>query len=205
VSKDNKLIQLSIPKEHHILSAFKYVFDEKEFLSDFGIRSLSKFYEKNPYYFKTEQETYSVKYTPAESETHMFGGNSNWRGPIWLPVNYLFIDCLQKINNFYGENFKMEYPTGSGIKKNFLEIKQDLQQRIVNLFVPDKNGNRPIHGGDQRWAKDPHWKDYILFYEYFHGDNGRGCGANHQTGWTSLVCNMLQDIGKKRIQQQKIN
>jgi len=198
VSKDEKLIQLSIPKEHHILTAFKYVFDENEFLSKYGIRSLSKYYEKNPYFFKTETETYSVKYCPAESETFMFGGNSNWRGPIWLPTNYLFIDCLQKIDNYYGKSFQMEYPTGSGIKKNFLEIKQDIEQRIVNLFLPDENGNRPCHGGDPRWAKDPHWKDYILFYEYFHGDNGRGCGANHQTGWTALVCNILLDLGKQR-------
>jgi hypothetical protein len=165
--------------------------DENEFLSEFGIRSLSKFHEKHPYVFYAGGQTYGVGYLPAESDTGMFGGNSNWRGPIWMPVNALIVRALLQYYLYYGDDFKVECPTGSGRMMTLYQIAEEISRRLANIFLKDKNGRRPVYGGIQMFQKDPHWRDLILFYEYFHGDNGAGLGASHQTGWTGLIARVL--------------
>jgi hypothetical protein len=169
----------------------KRMLDENEFLSDYGIRALSKVYDKHPYQFQLDNASFFVKYTPGESDTSMFGGNSNWRGPIWFPVNYLIIESLQRFHHYYGEDFKVEHPTGSGKMLTLKEIAADISRRLIDIFRRDKKGNRPVFG-DHPIYKDPNFKNYVLFYEYFHGDNGRGVGASHQTGWTGLVAKLMQ-------------
>lgn len=178
---------LAIPSESRLRKVLSYVFDEDEFLSPYGIRSMSKYHEDHPFRF----DYHTVAYVPGESDSGLFGGNSNWRGPIWLPMNYLFIEALERYYYFYGDEFKIEYPTGSGMELTLKEIADDLSARIIDLFLPDEDGNRPAHGDEECYADDPNFKDLILFYEYFHGDNGRGMGASHQTGWTSLVATLL--------------
>jgi hypothetical protein len=169
--------------------------DENEFLSPYGIRSLSKFHEKNPFVFHVQGQEYRVDYLPAESNTGMFGGNSNWRGPIWMPVNALIIRALQNYYLYYGDNFKIECPTGSGKMMNLFEVSKEISDRLTNMFLRNKQGKRPVYGGTEKFQTDPHWRDNILFYEYFHGDNGAGLGASHQTGWTGLVAKMIQLYG----------
>jgi Glycosyl hydrolase family 63 C-terminal domain len=183
---------LAVPTKERLIRVLRYLLDENEFLSDYGIRSLSKIHEKRPYIFRDGGNEYRVDYVPGEGNSYLFGGNSNWRGPIWFPINYLIIEALERYHLFYGEDLKVEFPTGSGVLKNLQEVSLELAARLENLFVPDEKGRRPCHGTDTRYATDPHWKDLILFYEYFHGDTGRGCGANHQTGWTSLVARMAR-------------
>jgi hypothetical protein len=170
--------------------------DENEFLSPYGIRSLSKFHEKNPYVFRTGGQEYRVDYLPAESNTGMFGGNSNWRGPIWMPVNAMIIRALLGFFQYYGDNFKIECPTGSGKMMNLFEVAKEISTRLTKIFLRDKDGNRPVYGGTTMFQSDPHWRDYILFYEYFHGDNGAGLGASHQTGWTGLVAKLIDVFGR---------
>ena len=170
--------------------------DENEFLSPYGIRSLSKFHEQHPYVFNVGGREYRVDYLPAESNTGMFGGNSNWRGPIWMPVNALLIRALLSFYLYYGNNFKIECPTGSGNLMNLFEVAREIASRLTKIFVQDKDGRRPVYGGTQKFQADPHWKDLILFYEYFHGDNGAGLGASHQTGWTGLVSKMIELFGR---------
>jgi hypothetical protein len=169
--------------------------DENEFLSPYGIRSLSKFHERHPYVFHTDGKEYRVDYLPAESDTGMFGGNSNWRGPIWFPVNALIIRALQNFYLYYGDNFKIECPTGSGKWMNLFEVSKEISDRLTGIFLRDERGRRPVYGGTERFQSDPHWRDYILFYEYFHGDNGTGLGASHQTGWTGVVAKAIQLYG----------
>ena len=169
--------------------------DENEFLSPHGIRSLSKFHEKHPYVMQVGGKEYRVDYLPAESDTGMFGGNSNWRGPIWFPVNALIIRALQNFYLFYGDNFKIECPTGSGKMMNLFEVSKEISERLIGIFLRDKQGRRPVYGGTEKFQSDPHWRDYILFYEYFHGDNGAGLGASHQTGWTGVVAKAIQLYG----------
>jgi hypothetical protein len=166
--------------------------DENEFLSPYGIRSLSKFHEKHPFVFHADGQEYRVDYLPAESNTGMFGGNSNWRGPIWMPVNTLIIRSLLNYYLYYGDNFKVECPTGSGRMMNLFEVSREISDRLIRTFTRDKLGLRPVYGGADRFQTDPHWRDHILFYEYFHGDNGAGLGASHQTGWTGLVAKLIQ-------------
>jgi hypothetical protein len=166
--------------------------DETEFLSPYGIRAVSKFHAEHPYVFQTERQPYQVDYEPAESTTAMFGGNSNWRGPIWFPVNYLIIESLQKFHHYLGDDFRVECPTGSGHMMNLWEVAQELSERLSRIFLNDANGNRPVYGGLGQFQTDPHWHDLILFHEYFHGDNGAGIGASHQTGWTGLVAKLIQ-------------
>jgi hypothetical protein len=149
-------------------------------------------HEKNPYIFKLDDQEYRVDYAPGESNTPLFGGNSNWRGPVWLPINYLLIEALERYHHFYGDSFQIEYPTGSGRKVNLAFVAADLSKRLSLLFLPDKNGGRPCHANDRRFAEDPYWKDLILFNEYFHAETGKGLGASHQTGWTALVSRCLQ-------------
>jgi len=169
--------------------------DENEFLSPHGIRSLSKFHEQHPYVFDVGGQEYRVDYLPAESNTGMFGGNSNWRGPIWMPVNALIIRALLNFYLYYGDNFKIECPTGSGKLMNLFEVSKEIADRLARIFTCDEHGQRPVYGGTEKFQSDPHWRDHILFYEYFHGDNGAGLGASHQTGWTGLVAKLIQIYG----------
>jgi hypothetical protein len=166
--------------------------DENEFLSPYGIRALSKFHERHPYIFNAGGEEHRVDYLPAESNTGMFGGNSNWRGPIWMPVNILILRALQNFYLYYGDNFKIECPTGSGNKMNLFEVSREISDRLTRIFTRDDHGRRAVYGGTEKFQTDAHWRDHILFYEYFHGDNGAGLGASHQTGWTGLVAKLIQ-------------
>ncbi len=183
---------LSLLRGHRMKKILNRMLDESEFLSDYGVRSLSKVYEKHPYEFHLDGTKFSVPYTPGESTTGIFGGNSNWRGPVWLPVNYLIIESLQRFHYYYGDDFKVECPTGSGEFLTLKEIAEFLSGRLSKLFLKDENGRRPSNGDCNKSQFDPNFSNYILFYEYFHGDNGRGVGASHQTGWTGLVAKLLQ-------------
>jgi hypothetical protein len=166
--------------------------DESEFLSDFGIRAVSKVHERNPYTFWVGGVAHSVGYQPGESNSNLFGGNSNWRGPIWFPVNYLLIESLQKFHHYYGDEFKIECPTGSGQFVTISEVANELGRRLTRLFLRDEQGRRAVFGDIDKMQHDPHFRDHILFHEYFHGDTGRGVGASHQTGWTGLIAKLLQ-------------
>jgi hypothetical protein len=168
-----------------------YMLDENEFFSPYGIRSLSKYHRDHPFVFYLEGREYRVDYLPAESNTGMFGGNSNWRGPIWMPVNGLIIRGLLQMYPFYGPDFKVECPTGSGKYMTLFEVAKEIGRRLSSIFLRDVNGKRPVYGGTKKFQEDPHWRDYILFYEYFHGDNGAGLGASHQTGWTGIIARVL--------------
>jgi hypothetical protein len=175
--------------------------DEKEFLGLHGIRALSRYHEEHPYITYVQGQEYRVNYLPAESDTGMFGGNSNWRGPVWMPVNALLIRALMSFYLYYGDNFKIECPTGSGKLMNLFEVAREIAQRLERIFLRDKSGRRPVYGGTEKFQTDPHWKDYILFYEYFHGDNGAGLGASHQTGWTGVVAKLIELFGRIDAQQ----
>ncbi|HEA31179.1 MAG TPA: glucosidase [Leeuwenhoekiella sp.] len=184
---------LSLVPKQRVEILMKALLHESEFLSEYGIRSLSKVHE-NPYSINIHGVSYSINYEPAESSTGMFGGNSNWRGPIWMPMNYLFIQALKQYYAYYGDEFTFEYPSESGNHKNLLDISIALSKRLIKIFEKDDNGNRPVHRLYKEQYQDEHFKDLILFYEYFHGDNGRGVGASHQTGWTALVVNLIDEI-----------
>jgi Glycosyl hydrolase family 63 C-terminal domain len=170
--------------------------DENEFLSPYGIRALSKYHDEHPFIVHVEGQEYRVNYLPAESDTGMFGGNSNWRGPIWMPVNALLIRALLSFYLYYGDNFKIECPTGSGKLMNLFEVARNITHRLEAIFLRDNSGRRPVYGGTEKFQTDPQWKDYILFYEYFHGDNGAGLGASHQTGWTGVVAKLIELFGR---------
>jgi hypothetical protein len=184
-------LMASILDERKLRRVLAKMLDESEFLSDFGIRSLSRFHAEHPYVFYAGGQTYGVGYLPAESDSGMFGGNSNWRGPIWMPVNGLIIRALLQYYLYYGNDFTVECPTGSGRMMTLYQVAEELSRRLSNIFLKDKNGRRPVYGGTQKVQEDPHWRDLILFYEYFHGDNGAGLGASHQTGWTGIVARMM--------------
>jgi hypothetical protein len=166
--------------------------DEDEFLSPFGIRALSRYHAEHPFVFTVGGTEYRVDYLPAESNTGMFGGNSNWRGPIWMPVNILIIRALLQFYLYYGDNLRIECPTGSGNLMNLFDVAREIANRLGRIFLRDEQGRRPVYGGTEKFQTDPHWRDNILFYEYFHGDNGAGLGASHQTGWTGVVAKVLQ-------------
>ena len=170
--------------------------DENEFLSPYGIRSLSRYHAEHPYVFLVHGQEYRVSYLPAESDSGMFGGNSNWRGPIWVPVNTLIIRALMHYFAYYGDNFKIECPTGSGRLMNLFEVAQEITNRLARIFLRDKTGRRPVFGGAEKFQRDPDWRDHLLFYEYFHGDNGAGIGASHQTGWTGVVAGLVEYFGR---------
>jgi hypothetical protein len=170
--------------------------DENEFLSPYGIRALSRFHHDHPYVVNVDGHEFRVNYLPAESDTGMFGGNSNWRGPIWMPVNALLIRALMSFYLYYGDNFKIECPTGSGQMMNLFQVAREIANRLTRIFLKDQSGHRPVYGGTEKFQTDPNWKDYILFYEYFHGDNGAGLGASHQTGWTGLVAKLIELFGR---------
>ncbi|WP_309395958.1 MGH1-like glycoside hydrolase domain-containing protein [Cerasicoccus maritimus] len=188
---------LGLAARERMEKVLRYLFDENEFLSPYGIRSLSKAHEDNPFILNLNGEQHCVAYEPGESRSYLFGGNSNWRGPIWLPVNFLIIEALEKYYHFYGDRLKVELPTGSGNWVTLEEAAKDLSRRLLKLFLPDENGDRPINGDHPEWYRDEHFKDHVLFYEYFHGDTGRGCGASHQTGWTGLIAKLLEDVCKE--------
>jgi len=187
---------LSLLRGHRMKCLLKRMLDETEFLSDYGVRALSKQHSE-PYKFYANGSEFSVKYAPGESENSLFGGNSNWRGPIWFPVNYLLIESLQRFHHYYGEDFKIEHPTGSGQLHTLKEIAADLSERLVSIFKKDKDGRRPVYGHYDKLQTDPNFSDHLLFYEYFHGDTGRGVGSMHQTGWTGLVAKLIQPRKKK--------
>src|SRR5262249_45313915 len=182
---------LSVCNKQKVEKILAYMLDENEFFGPYGIRSMSKYHLEHPFIFQFEGQEYKVQYLPAESNTGMFGGNSNWRGPVWMPVNVLLIRALLNLFQFYGDEFKVECPTGSGKYMTLFEVAGELARRLSSIFMRDENGKRPVYGGTKKFQEDPHWKDYILFYEYFHGDNGAGLGASHQTGWTGVIARSL--------------
>src|SRR5581483_355261 len=193
--KERRLVALL--RGHRMKRILKRVLDPDEFLSEYGVRALSKVHERHPYELNVGGEHYMVKYLPGESDTGLFGGNSNWRGPIWFPVNYLILESLLIYHHYYGDDFKIECPTGSG---RFLTLKQTagfLAQRMAHIFARDAQGRRAVWGDNPKFQNDPHWRDYLLFYEYFDGDTGRGLGASHQTGWTGLIAKMLQELAER--------
>jgi hypothetical protein len=195
--RDGKRL-LAIPSRDRLVRMLRYLLDEEEFLSPYGLRALSRFHERHPYVLHAGGREFRVDYAPAESDTDLFGGNSNWRGPIWLPLNFLLVEALERYHHFYGDELRVECPTGSGRTMTLLEVAGEIGTRLGRIFMPDASGRRPVHGGDARYARDPHWKDLVLFYEYFHGDSGRGAGASHQTGWTALVALFLEDLARRR-------
>ena len=189
---------LAIASRERLVRALRYVLDENEFLSPYGVRSLSRFHAEHPYTLEAMGTTYSVEYAPGESTSGLFGGNSNWRGPVWFPLNYLLIEALERYDLFYGDDLKVECPTHSGTYMTLGEVARELERRLSSIFLPDSSGARPVHGGNPRYASDPHWKDLVLFYEYFHGETGRGVGASHQTGWTALVTRCIEGAARSR-------
>jgi hypothetical protein len=188
---------LSIINRERLVRILGPMLDENEFLSAYGIRSLSKYHQKHPYTFYVDGQAHTISYQPAESESGLFGGNSNWRGPVWFPINYLLIESLQKLHHYFSDSLKVEFPTGSGRKLTLGEVATELSLRLIRLFLRNADGSRPAYGGQGLFQKDPHWRDLILFYEYFHGDNGAGLGASHQTGWTGLVAKLIQQSGDR--------
>jgi hypothetical protein len=187
---------LSIPSKDRLVRLLRYMLDEQEFLSPYGIRSLSKYHEQHPFVFRTNGDTYQAGYEPGESQTGLFGGNSNWRGPIWFPINYLLIEALERYYHYYGENLKVECPTGSGQLMNLKQVAQEISGRLTKLFLPDASGRRPCFGTDTRYQNDPNLKNLVLFHEYFHAETGKGLGASHQTGWTALVVRLMKDLAR---------
>jgi len=184
---------VSQPRLRRILER---MLDEEEFLSPYGIRSLSRYHKDHPFVFQAGGAEYRVDYLPAESDSGMFGGNSNWRGPIWMPMNVLLIRALMQFYMYYGDSFKVECPTGSGNLMNLFDVAREIARRLSLIFLRDDRGQRPVYGGTNVFQADPNWRDHLLFYEYFHGDNGAGLGASHQTGWTGLVAPLMALFGR---------
>jgi hypothetical protein len=187
---------LSVVGRDQLVRVLSTMLDEREFLSPHGVRALSRIHLDHPYTLRLDGTEHRVSYEPGESTTGLFGGNSNWRGPVWFPVNYLLVEALQKFDHFYGDGLKVECPTGSGRLMTLAEVARELSQRLTRIFLRDAAGRRPVYGDAERFRSDPHWRDLLLFYEYFHGDTGHGLGASHQTGWTGLVAKLLQQSGE---------
>ena len=187
---------LAIMDTERLRRVLQVMLDEKEFLSSYGIRAISAIHRDHPYTLAVAGQEYQVRYEPAESSSGLFGGNSNWRGPIWFPINYLLIEALQKFHHYLGDDFTIECPSGSGQPMTLAEVAAELSRRLSRIFLRDEYEKRPVFGGIELFQNDPHWKDLILFHEYFHGDNGAGIGASHQTGWTALVAKLLQQSGE---------
>ncbi len=197
-SNSRKKLLLAIPTRDRLRRVLRYLLDESEFLSPFGIRSLSRFHEKNPFVFECDGSVHRVDYVPGESTTYLFGGNSNWRGPVWFPVNYLIGEALERYHHFYGDEFTVECPTGSGRFMTLREAALEIERRLASLFLPGPDGRRPAMSGHPVFSEDPNWRGLVQFHEYFHAETGRGCGANHQTGWTALVLRYLGDVARRR-------
>ncbi len=194
IDERRSLRLLALPTRERLERMLAYLFDEDEFLSSFGIRSPSKAHRDAPYSFRVQDREYRVSYQLGESDSYLFGGNSNWRGPIWFPLNFLISEALERYHYFYGGSQQVEFPTGSGEQMNLGRIAQLLSQRLVSSFEPDGQGRRPCHGAEPRYADDPDWRELVLFYEYFHGEAGTGLGASHQTGWPALVANLIAKL-----------
>jgi len=196
---DNRVLALTDePKLRRVLAR---LLDENEFWGPYGVRSISRYHLEHPYILHAEGQEYKVQYLPAESDTGMFGGNSNWRGPVWMPMNFIIYRALLQLYRYYGDDFKVECPTGSGTQKTLFEIAQDLGTRLASIFLRDDDGKRAVFGGTEKFQNDPHWRDNILFYEYFHGDNGAGLGASHQTGWTGLIAPLITNQANLRAKE----
>jgi len=187
---------LSLVNRERLRQVLRYMLDEGEFLSPHGVRALSRFHHEHPYVLQVNGMEHRVDYEPAESTTGLFGGNSNWRGPVWFPVNYLIIESLQKFHYYLGDDYKVEYPTGSGRMITLWDVAAELSRRLTRIFLRGSDERRPVFGGVEKFQRDPNWRDLVLFYEYFHGDNGAGIGASHQTGWTGLVAKLIQQSGE---------
>jgi hypothetical protein len=192
---------LAVPSRERLLRVLRYVLDENEFLSPYGVRGLSRVHKDHPYKLSANGSEYRVEYVPGDSTSGLFGGNSNWRGPIWFPLNYLLVESLQRYHHFYGDDLRVEYPTRSGRWLALSEVAVDLARRLSSLFLDRGDKGRPCHGDHERYARDPHWRSLLLFHEYFHGDSGRGVGANHQTGWTALVVRCLEEVASARMRE----
>jgi hypothetical protein len=190
---------LAILHGERLQAVLRRMLDPNEFLSDHGVRSLSRYHLEHPYVFRVGGRTFEIGYHPAESDDTMFGGNSNWRGPIWFPVNYLIVWSLQEFDRYYGDALKVEYPTGSGRMVTLGGVAAALAGRLIGIFLrdPAHGGRRPVFGGNEYFQSDPHWRDYVRFHEYFNGDTAEGLGANHQTGWTALVASLFMEFGAK--------
>jgi hypothetical protein len=193
---------LAICRGHRMKRVLRRMLDETEFLSPYGVRALSRYHAEHPYTLDLDGARYTVEYLPAESNSGLFGGNSNWRGPIWLPVNYLLIESLQQFHHYYGDDFKIECPTGSGQYRTLNDVADELSRRLMGLFLRDGAGRRAVFGGQEQFQTDPHWRDYIPFHEYFHGDTGAGVGVSHQTGWTGVIAKLIQQQGEQQMRQQ---
>ena len=196
---------LAIPTREHLQRALRYMLDENEFFSPHGLRSVSRVHREKPYIFRAGNEEHRVDYVPGEGTSYLFGGNSNWRGPIWFPINFLIVEALERYHLFYGESFKVECPTGSGNMATLKQVAEELSRRLSSIFLPNKDGARPCHGEISKYATDPHWRDLVLFHEYFHGETGRGCGASHQTGWTALAVKLLENTIEHPDQSETID
>ena len=193
-SKERRL--LAIVDRDKLRQVLRFMLDENEFLSPYGIRAVSRFHHEHPFTLGVDGMEHRVDYEPGESHSGLFGGNSNWRGPVWFPVNYLLIESLQKFYYYLGDDYKVECPTGSGKMMTLWEVAGELSRRLTRIFLRGADGHRPVHGSNGLFQDDPHWRDLVLFYEYFHGDNGSGVGASHQTGWTGLVAKLIQQSGE---------
>jgi hypothetical protein len=195
---------LALTNREKFQRVLQRMLDPEEFLSPWGLRSLSKYHEEHPYSFTANGETYTVRYEPGVTTTRILGGNSNWRGPIWFPINYLMIESLRKYHEYYGDSFKVELPTGSGNWVNLHELATELGRRLVRLFLPDEEGRRPVFEGRELMQQDPLWHDYLLFHEYFHGETGEGLGASHQTGWTALVSRLVWECEGRGLESRTL-
>jgi hypothetical protein len=193
-NKERRL--LAIVDRDKLRCILRFMLDENEFLSPHGIRAVSRYHREHPFVLSVNGTEHRVDYEPGESHSGLFGGNSNWRGPVWFPVNYLLIESLQKFHHYLGDDYKVECPTGSGKMMTLWEVAGELSRRLTRIFLRDADGHRPVHGASEVFQSDPHWRDLVLFYEYFHGDNGSGVGASHQTGWTGLVAKLIQQSGE---------
>jgi hypothetical protein len=198
---ERRLLAIVCPDQ--LRRVLQTMLDEREFLSPYGIRALSQYHREHPYTLSVNGMEYRVDYQPAESTTGLFGGNSNWRGPIWFPVNYLLIEALQKLHYYFGDDFKVEFPSGSGNALTLWEVAAELSRRLTRIFLRDEQGRRPTHGDVEKFQTDPNWRDLLLFQEYFHGDTGAGLGASHQTGWTGLVTKLLQQSGESSRREKR--
>jgi hypothetical protein len=187
----NNRVIMGMVREDQLRRMLGYMLDENEFLSPYGIRAVSRYHKDHPLILDLDGQEYRLDYEPGESRTDIYGGNSNWRGPVWVPVNFLLLFALRQYHVYYGDDFRVECPTGSGNLKNLAEVADELAVRLTRIFVPGKDGKRPVFGDNALFNTDPYWRDLIPFHEYFHGDTGRGCGASHQTGWTGLIAQVL--------------
>jgi hypothetical protein len=183
---------LALVRGHRMKCLLARMLDPEEFLSDYGIRAISRYHLAQPYRLVLDGNVHEVRYEPGESSSGLFGGNSNWRGPIWFPINFLLVEAIQKFHHYYGDDFLVEAPTGSGQKMTLWQIAADVSRRLESIFLRGPDGRRPVFGNVELFQHDPHWRDYVPFHEYFHGDNGHGVGASHQTGWTGVVAKLLE-------------